>query len=62
MVNKYYKKTKISFKKKHVKDPKIFLKNKKKRQYHRKQKKNLSEEEKLKKIKYMRNSYLAHKK
>ena len=29
MVNKYYKKTKISFKKKHVKDPKIFLKNKK---------------------------------
>ena len=39
MVNKYYKKTKVSFKKKHVKDPKIFLKNKKKRQYHRDQKK-----------------------
>ena len=30
MVNKYYKKTKKSFKKKHAKDIKIFLKKKKK--------------------------------
>ena len=31
MVNKYYQKTKKSFKKKHAKDIKIFLKKKKKK-------------------------------
>ena len=31
MVNKYYQKTKKSFKKKHVKDTKIFLNKKKKK-------------------------------
>ena len=45
-------------------DIKIFLrkKRKKKHQYHRDRTKNLSEEEKQKKVEYMRNFYLAHKK
>ena len=41
---------------------KIFLKKKKKRQYHRDRNKNLSEKEKKTKVDYMRNYYLAHKK
>ena len=45
-------------------DIKNFLKKKKKRkdQYHRECNKNLSEEEKEKKVEYMENYYLAHKK
>ena len=63
MVNKCYQKTKKSSKKKHVKGTKIFLKKKKKK--HRKpwdRYKNLSEEEKQKKVEYMRTYHLAHKK
>ena len=58
------KNTKKSFKKKHVKDIKIFLKKKekKKRQYHRECNKNLFEEKKQKQGEYMRNYYLAQKK
>ena len=53
-------KTKKGLKKKHMKD--IFLKKKKKKKtYHREHNKNLSEE-KEKKVEYMRNYYLAHKK
>ena len=43
-------------------DIKIFLKKKKNCQYHCDWNKNLSEEEKQKKVEYMRNYYLAHKK
>ena len=48
----------------HVKDIKIFLKKKKRKkfQHHRDRNKNLSGEEKQKKVEYMRNYYLAHKK
>ena len=58
------KKTKNSFEKKQVKDTEIFLKKKKEKecQYHRDRNENLSEEEKQKKVEYMRNYYLAHKK
>ena len=74
MVNIYYKNTKKSFEQKHAKDIKILQKKKKKkgkkkdlrqilkRQYHHKCKRNLSEEEKEKKVEYMKNYYLAHKK
>ena len=74
MVNKYYQKTRKSFKplkkkkKKGIKrigtDIKIFLKKKKRKSVsiigHRN--KNLSEEEKQKKNGYLGNYYLAHKK
>ena len=48
----------------HHEDIKIFLKKKmkKKRQYHRDLTKNLPEEEKQKKVEYMRNYYSARKK
>ena len=46
---------------KHVKDIKIFLKKKKKCQYHRERNKNLSEEQKQKQVEYISNYYLAHK-
>ena len=55
MVNKYYQKTKKSFKKKHAKDIKIFLKKKKKKGTKKKTQdryKNFSEDEKQKKIEY----------
>ena len=51
-------------KKKLETDTKIFLKrkNKKKRHYHRERNKNLPDEEKEKKVEYLKNYYLAHKK
>ena len=55
MVNKYYQKTKKSFKKKHAKDIKIFLKKKKKKGAKKKTQdryKNFFEDEKQKKIEY----------
>ena len=55
MVNKYYQETKKSFKKKHAKDIKIFLKKKKKKGTKKKTQdryKNFSEDEKQKKIEY----------
>ena len=55
MVNKYYQKTKKSFKKKHAKYIKIFLKKKKKKGTKKKTQdryKNFSEDEKQKKIEY----------
>ena len=55
MINKYYQKTKKSFKKKHAKDIKIFLKKKKKKGTKKKTQdryKNFSEDEKQKKIEY----------
>ena len=76
MVDKYYQKSKEkvpkSFWRRKIKeakrrletDIKISLKKKKKKkcQYYRDQIKNLSEEGKQKKVKYMRNYYSAHKK
>ena len=64
MVNKYYQKHKQKLQKKHVKDTKMFLKKKKreKRQYHRECNKNLSDEDKEKKVEYIGNYYLALKK
>ena len=76
MVDKYYQKSKEkvpkSFWRRKIKeakrrletDIKISLKKKKKKkcQYYRDQIKNLSEEGKQKKVKYMRNYYSTHKK
>ena len=64
MTNNYYKKIKKSFKKKHVKDIKIFIKKKKKLSVSIIVSviKNLSEEQKQKQVRYMRNYHLAHKK
>ena len=53
-------KTKKGFKNKHIKDI-VPKKKKKKKTYHHEHNKNLSEE-KEKKVEYMRNYYLAHKK
>ena len=56
--------TKKSLEKKHVKYIKIFLKKKKKKRRRKTQDsyQNFSEEEKQKKVDYMRNDYSAHKK
>ena len=55
-MNKYYQYAKKNFENKHANDIKFFLKN------HRHRTKNLSEEEKQKKVEHMKNYYLAHKK
>ena len=64
MTSNYYQKHKKSFKNKHLKDIKIFLKKKKgkKDQHHCECNKNLSEEKKQKHVECMRNYYLTHKK
>ena len=54
--------TKKSLEKKHVKYIKIFLKKKKRRRKTQDSYQNFSEEEKQKKVDYMRNDYSAHKK
>ena len=61
MTSNYYQKHK---EKKHAEDIKIFLKKekKKKHQCHCECNKNLSEEQKQRLVKYMRNYYSPHKK
>ena len=62
IANKFYqKKKKEKLRKEACEGIKIFLQKKKKYQYHRDPNKNLSEEEKKKKVQYMRKYYLAHK-
>ena len=63
MVNKYYQKHKEKLRKEaRERYQNLSEEEKKKRQYHRERNKNLSEEENGKKVEYMRNYYLAHKK